>query len=125
MDELYSRKARLVILLKYLGGCWSFSAQYFGYTVNNKGFKVLPDQVRALWGDGINISDMDKMMKYTKTAGHRKTGLLAWVEDFFKKLTEILPVSFKCSAQKYDDKWHDVQKRPLDMLKASKKGVCL
>ena len=25
-----------------------------------------------------------------KTAGHRKTGLLAWVEDFFKKLTEIL-----------------------------------
>lgn len=30
--------------------------------------------------------------------------------------------AFKCSAQKYDDKWHDVQKRPLDMSKASKKG---
>lgn len=30
--------------------------------------------------------------------------------------------AFKCSAQKYDDKWHNVQKRPLDMSKASKKG---
>lgn len=37
-------------------------------------------------------------------------------------LPNDLAVAFKCSAQKYDDKWHDVQKRPLDMSKASKKG---
>ena len=43
--------------------------QYFGYNVNNKGYKVLPDQIRALWGDGINIDDMDHILEESAKNG--------------------------------------------------------
>lgn len=98
--------------------------QYFGYTVNNKGFKVLPDQVRALWGDGINISDMDRILEESaKNGWSSENWAFGMGGGLLQKINrDTCRFAFKCSAQKYDDKWHDVQKRPLDMSKASKKG---
>jgi nicotinamide phosphoribosyltransferase len=33
----------------------------FGYTVNSKGFKVLPPQVRVIQGDGVNINSIKEI----------------------------------------------------------------
>ena len=40
----------------------------FGYTVNNKGYKVLPNCVRLIWGDGINRNKINEVLYYL--AGH-------------------------------------------------------
>ena len=43
----------------------------FGYTTNDKGFKVLPPQVRVIQGDGVNydsICDMYAILKENKIA---------------------------------------------------------
>lgn len=35
----------------------------FGYTVNNKGYKVLPPQVRVIQGDGVNLESIKEIYK--------------------------------------------------------------
>lgn len=36
--------------------------EQFGYTVNAKGFKVLPPQVRVLQGDGMDIDKIRRLL---------------------------------------------------------------
>lgn len=36
--------------------------KYTGYTVNSKGYKVLPDHVRVIQGDGIDIADVTEIL---------------------------------------------------------------
>ena len=40
----------------------------FGHTVNSKGFKVLPDQIRILQGDGIDYLSIAKILKFLKVS---------------------------------------------------------
>ena len=47
---------------------------------------IKPEQVAI----DLGIGHYSPPLPNDLAAGHRKTGLLAWVEDFFKKLTEIL-----------------------------------
>jgi nicotinamide phosphoribosyltransferase len=76
----------------------------FGGTVNSKGFKVLNDQVRVLWGDVSNaVFGMGG-------------GLLQKVNRDTQRF------AFKSSAQYRNGVWHDVQKNPLDSSKKSKAG---
>ena len=35
----------------------------FGYTVNDKGYKVLPPQVRVIQGDGVNLNSIGEIYK--------------------------------------------------------------
>lgn len=97
---------------------------YFGYTINDKGYRVLPDQVRALWGDGINIDDMDRILdKSAENGWSSENWAFGMGGGLLQKINrDTCRFAFKCSAQKYNNEWHDVQKRPLDMSKASKKG---
>lgn len=129
-DLILNRNGRIVFrpdsgdIIKVSQQVLELLGQYFGYTVNNKGFKVLPDQVRALWGDGINISDMDRILEESaKNGWSSENWAFGMGGGLLQKINrDTCRFAFKCSAQKYDDKWHDVQKRPLDMSKASKKG---
>lgn len=129
-DLILNRNGRIVFrpdsgdIIKVSQRVLELLGQYFGYTVNNKGFKVLPDQVRALWGDGINISDMDRILEESaKNGWSSENWAFGMGGGLLQKINrDTCRFAFKCSAQKYDDKWHDVQKRPLDMSKASKKG---
>jgi nicotinamide phosphoribosyltransferase len=36
--------------------------EYFGYTTNYKGYKVLPNHVRVIWGDGINPARIEEVL---------------------------------------------------------------
>lgn len=98
----------------------------FGYTVNSKGYKVLPDCVRVIQGDGINEDSLPKIVENMIEEGlsidniafGMGGGLLqAWDRDTLK-------YAMKASArQDSDGKWHDVFKDPItDKGKISKKG---
>lgn len=98
----------------------------FGYTVNSKGYKVLPPSVRVIQGDGINETSLPKILDNMIQAGlsidniafGMGGGLLqAWNRD-------SLRYAMKASARRDTaGVWHDVFKDPIsDRGKVSKKG---
>ena len=98
----------------------------FGYTINSKGYKVLPPHIRVIQGDGIYINTIDVLInnildaKFSieNIAFGMGGGLLQDVtRDTFK-------YAMKASARKdTNGDWHDVFKDPIDDKgKTSKKG---
>lgn len=98
----------------------------FGYTVNNKGYKVLPPYIRLIQGDGINEASLPKILSNMVDAGYSIDniafgmggGLLqAWNRDSLK-------YAMKASAREDTaGVWHDVFKDPIsDRGKVSKRG---
>lgn len=100
--------------------------EQFGYTVNSKGYKVLPDYVRVIQGDGINEHSLPMIIENMIAEGlsidniafGMGGGLLqAWNRDTLK-------YAMKASARRdVNGIWHDVFKDPIsDQGKTSKKG---
>jgi len=98
----------------------------FGFTVNSKGFKVLPPYIRLIQGDGINEASLPRIIDNMIAKGFSIDniafgmggGLLqAWNRDTLK-------YAMKASARRdTDGVWHDVFKDPIsDHGKLSKKG---
>lgn len=97
----------------------------FGGTVNSKGFKVLDDHVRVLWGDGINPDGINAILWTLKGAGFSAENMVfgmggGLLQRDINRDTQRF--AFKCSAQYRNGEWIDVQKSPLDASKASKPG---
>ena len=101
-------------------------AEQFGYTVNSKGYKVLPSYVRVIQGDGINEDSLPRILENLKAKGFSADniafgmggGLLqAWNRDTLK-------YAMKASAIKIGDgEWEGFAKDPItDAGKQSKKG---
>ena len=98
----------------------------FGYTVNSKGYKVLPSYIRVIQGDGINENTLPKILENMIAAGLSVDniafgmggGLLqAWNRDTLKY---AMKASARCDTAGV---WHDVFKDPIsDRGKVSKKG---
>lgn len=101
-------------------------AEKFGFTVNSKGYKVLPSYVRVIQGDGINEHSLPKILENLKKAGFSADniafgmggGLLqAWNRDTLK-------YAMKASAIRIDNgPWFGFSKNPItDQGKRSKEG---
>jgi nicotinamide phosphoribosyltransferase len=101
-------------------------AEKFGFTVNSKGYKVLPSYVRVIQGDGINEDSLPKILENMKKAGFSADniafgmggGLLqAWNRDSLK-------YAMKASAIRINDgEWTGFSKDPItDSGKRSKEG---
>jgi nicotinamide phosphoribosyltransferase len=97
----------------------------FGFTVNSKGFKVLPPQIRVIQGDGIDLGMLKLVLEAMDAAGWSADnvafgsggGLLQKVNR------DTLKFAFKCSSIFIDGVWHDVYKDPItDHGKRSKAG---
>lgn len=98
----------------------------FGFTVNSKGFKVLPPYIRLIQGDGINENSLPKIIDNMIAKGFSIDniafgmggGLLqAWNRDTLKY---AMKASARCDT---NGVWHDVFKDPIsDHGKLSKKG---
>jgi nicotinamide phosphoribosyltransferase len=97
----------------------------FGYTKNDKGYKVL-NSVRLLWGDGINQLSIRSILGVV-------VDLNGWSADniafgmggaLLQQLDrDTQQFAMKCSAAEINGKWVDVFKDPItDRVKASKKG---
>lgn len=96
-----------------------------GYTINRKGFKVLPSHFRVIQGDGINVDSITTILKTMKARGLSASniafgqggGLLQQVNRDTQKF------AMKCSAICINGEWRDVWKDPItDQGKQSKRG---
>lgn len=97
----------------------------FGYTINSKGYKVLPSCIRVLQGDGINEASIRgiyanmfaKQLSADNIVFGMGGALLQHCDrDWFK-------FAMKASALCVDGEWRDLFKDPdTDSVKRSKKG---
>lgn len=99
--------------------------QQFGYTRNSKGYRVLPNYLRVIQGDGITCESLPKLLANMKKA---KLSLDNFVFGMGGGLTQMLNrdtqgFAMKCSAAQVDEQWRNVFKQPAtDSGKRSKKG---
>jgi len=98
--------------------------EYFGGTLNSKGYRVLDQHVRVLWGDGIDPAGIERILEKAQAAGFSAENLVFGMGGgLLQKVNrDTQRFAFKASAIKRAGVWHDVFKRPLDPSKASKKG---
>lgn len=101
--------------------------QRFGTTVNSKGFRVLPPQVRVLQGDGMNINTIQELCEALILKGWSLDNIACF--GMGGKLLQgvdrdTLKFAFKCCAIEIDGVWSPVYKDPVtDPGKTSKKGI--
>lgn len=98
----------------------------FGYTVNEKGFKLLPPQVRVIQGDGINVDSLEGILKALHKHGFSTDnvafgmggGLLQQIDRDTQKF------AMKACAMCVNGEWREVFKDPItDQGKKSKRGL--
>jgi len=99
--------------------------ELFGYTKNDKGYKVL-NNVRILWGDGINqLSIRSILTKIVDFGGWSADNIAFGMGGALLQQIDRDTQKFalKCSSACIDGIWVDVQKDPItDTGKKSKKG---
>lgn len=96
--------------------------KWFGSTINSKGYKVLPDCIRVIQGDGITKGSIDEILSLLTWKGYATDniafgmggGLLQHVNR------DTYGFAMKCCAIKVDGEWRDVFKEAPG--KNSKKG---
>lgn len=97
----------------------------FGGTINSKGYKVINPKVRLLWGDGIDIEGIEKILVMLDENNFAAENIACFGMGggLLQKLNrDTMRFAFKSSAQKRNGEWHDVYKKPKDVTKSSKRG---
>lgn len=97
----------------------------FGFTVNNKGYKVLPPCVRVIQGDGMNLGSIKKLVMNAIDRGISVDNFaMGMGGGLLQKLDrDTLQYAMKASAIKINGVWQDVYKEPVgDGGKNSKRG---
>jgi len=97
----------------------------FGFDVNAKGYRVLPDCIRVIQGDGISQQTIEAIleaMKQRKQSADNVT--FGMGGELLQKINrDTMRFAMKASAAKVDGLWRDVFKDPItDQGKRSKKG---
>lgn len=104
--------------------CLQLLDEYFGHTVNSKGYKVL-NNVKILQGDGITGRMIDSILDTVNCHKYSSDNLLfgqggALLQGLDRDTQKF---AMKCSAIKVNGEWRDVFKDPVtDPGKSSKKG---
>ena len=101
-------------------------AEDFGYTVNEKGYKVLVPCVRVIQGDGVNEHSIKRCLDNIMEAGFSADNITFGMGGELLQTVnrDTLGFAMKASAVMENGVWKDVYKEPkTDMSKASKKGV--
>lgn len=100
----------------------------FGYTVNYKGYRVLPDHVRVIQGDGITVDSMKQILENMKNQVDENGNGLSATNIAFgmgagtlqKVDRDTFKFAMKCSAVEVNGVWTDVWKESPG--KPSKRG---
>ena len=104
--------------------CFNLIAEHFGYTVNDQGYKVLNGQVSLLWGDGIDIDGIRRILAFFKLNKIAATNIVFGMGGALlqKVDRDVQRCAFKSSYQVRNGVGYNIFKDPLDSSKASKKG---
>ena len=97
----------------------------FGTTINSKGYKILPDYVRLIQGDGINPQSLGKILDTIMKAGFSAENVTFGMGGgLLQQVTrDTMSWAMKASAVRIDGQWKEVFKDPItSRSKRSKKG---
>ena len=97
----------------------------FGWTVNTKGFKVLPKYIRMIQGDGVNLESIDRILANFMLHGWSADNIAFGMGGALLQRLDRDSLKFAMKANEIiiDGVQHDVFKNPVtDPGKASKKG---
>lgn len=97
----------------------------FGSTINAKGYHVLPDCIRVIQGDGVNIDSITQLLENMKQAGLSASNIgFGMGGALLQELNrDTLEFAMKACAIKVNGVYRDVYKDPVgDSSKKSKRG---
>ena len=97
----------------------------FGYRENGKGYKVLPDYIRVIQGDGINPDSISEILTAMKAQGQSADNIAFGMgAAMLQKVNrDTQRFAMKASAIRINGQWSDVFKDPVtDPGKRSKAG---
>lgn len=92
---------------------------------NSKGKRLLPPQIRLLWGDGLSDVAIHDIVENVILYGYAPENVAAFGMGgglLQKHDRDTQRNAFKSSSQKRDGEWHDVWKDPVGSTKTSKRG---
>lgn len=130
-DKINQRQGTLVIRpdsgepITVISRCLGILADKFGYTTNEKGYKVLSPKVRLIQGDGVNIHSitaiLSAMKDYGWSADNIAFGMGGALLQQWNRDTQKFAI--KCSSITRNEQEIDVFKMPVtDKGKDSKRG---
>ena len=99
--------------------------ELFGYTMNDKKYKVLPDFIRVIQGDGINHISIGEILDTIIAAGWSADNLAFGMGGAMLQGVnrDTLNFAMKASDAKVEGVWRDVYKDPVTQsMKKSKRG---
>ena len=97
----------------------------FGTSTNSKGYKMLPDYVRLIQGDGINPQSLGKILDTIMEAGFSAENVTFGMGGgLLQQVTrDTMSWAMKASAIQINGEWIDIFKDPItSRAKRSKKG---
>ena len=97
----------------------------FGFTVNSKGFRVLPPQVRVIQGDGMDRESLRRLLQNAIDRGISVSNLAFGMGGGLLQNVnrDTCKYAMKASAVQINGEWRDVYKDPItDQGKKSKRG---
>ena len=98
---------------------------YFGYTVNDKGYKVLPSYIRVIQGDGVNAQSIETILSNMKAKGICADNIAFGMGGALlgSPQRDDQKFALKASMVKIDGVWRGIKKDPItDPGKKSKTG---
>lgn len=95
--------------------------EHFGGTMTPKGYKLLDNHVRVLWGDGINKNGIETILHGALLAGYAADNMVFGMGGGLlqKVHRDMQRFAFKSAAQKRHGLWHPVFKHTIDPSKRS------
>lgn len=97
----------------------------FGFSTNKVGYKVLPDQVRVIQGDGMNIDSIAVLISNATKRGISVDNFAMGMGGGLHQKVDrdTMKYAMKANAVEVDGEWVDVYKDPItDKGKKSKRG---
>ncbi|WP_440133903.1 nicotinate phosphoribosyltransferase [Chitinophaga sancti] len=122
-EQILKREGTLVIrpdsgdAVQTLLRIFEVLTEKFGYTVNEKGYKVLPPQVRVIQGDGISYSSIPGIYEALKNAGISAENLVLGMGGALLQRVnrDTQEYALKCAHAVVNGKDINVQKNPLEL----------
>ena len=103
--------------------CVALLMEKFGYSTKD-GYKILPDYIRVLQGDGINEMSISHILLVAKEMDlHPDNFVFGMGGAMLQGIDrDTLQFAMKTNAIRINGKWHDVYKDPVHGGKTSKRG---
>lgn len=107
-------------------GVFELLGQVFGYTINDKGYKVLHPNVGVCYGDGMTLDNFEEILNTMMQSGWASSNLVIGVGGLLLQShsRDDLGFSFKATYAEIDGKPVEIFKDPVtDRKKRSLKGL--